>query len=150
MHSYIVRTKLADFKVTEEEGYVIELGLPERDESLPVVTDTLVAKELKAYTEGKLKEFSQPLKYNGTQFQMDVWNYLSCIPYGDTVTYEDVAIAINRPKAVRAVGNAVGKNPIAIIIPCHRVVRKDGSLGGFGLGVDLKEKLLDGELHGSE
>ena len=83
----------------------------------------------------------------GTKFQLKVWNYLKKIPKGQTRTYSDVAKAINKPKSVRAVANAIGKNPYAPKIPCHRVIRSDGSLGGYSGkgGVNTKRKLLKSE-----
>ena len=80
----------------------------------------------------------------GTNFQIKVWNYLKTIPKGQTRTYKQVAIAIKKPKAIRAVANAVGRNPYPIVIPCHRVIRSDGSLGGYSGagGIETKRKLL--------
>ena len=85
--------------------------------------------------------------FNGTKFQIQVWKYLKKIPKGQTRTYLDVAKAINRPKAVRAVANAIGKNPYAPKVPCHRVIRSDGSLGGYSAlgGVKTKKKMLKKE-----
>lgn len=101
------------------------------------------AEELGEYFSGKQKTFTVPLSPWGTPFQREVWAALRTIPYGRTVCYRDVAEQIGRPSAVRAVGNANGRNPIPIIIPCHRVVAADGSLGGYSLGLDLKRKLLE-------
>lgn len=81
----------------------------------------------------------------GTLFQQKVWTELLNIPKGQTRTYEDVARAIGNPKAVRAVGTAIGKNNLAVIVPCHRVIKKDGSLGGYRWGIDRKKKLLERE-----
>ncbi len=100
-------------------------------------------RQLELYFEGKLRRFSLPLILKGTGFQLKVWNALAKIPYGQTMSYKDVAEKIGSPKAARAVGGAVGKNPIPIIIPCHRVIASDGKLGGFGGGLDVKKKLLD-------
>lgn len=85
------------------------------------------------------------LDLRGTAFQRRVWSEVSKIPYGKTRTYKEIACAIKRPKAWRAVGNAVGSNPVPLIIPCHRVVRSDGSLGGYAYGILLKRKLLEME-----
>lgn len=81
----------------------------------------------------------------GTDFQVAVWKALSSIPIGSTTTYAKIADAIGRPKAIRAVGTAIGANPIAFLIPCHRVIRSDGSLGGFRWGMDIKKKMLEWE-----
>ncbi len=99
-------------------------------------------RQLGEYFDGERKEFSLPLQFNGTPFQKKVWTTLEKIPYGETRSYEWVAEKIGKPKAVRAVGNAVGANPLPIIIPCHRVIRKNGELGGYGYGAAVKEKLL--------
>lgn len=99
--------------------------------------------ELDEYFQGKRKNFSLPLKTTGTPFQKQVWEALLRIPYGETRSYEAVAIDISNPKACRAIGMANNRNPIGIIIPCHRVIGKDGSLVGYGGGLDKKIALLD-------
>ena len=104
-------------------------------------------KELSAYFEGTLKEFTVPVRADGTPFRMKVWEELRKIPYGEVSSYKDIANAIGNPKAVRAVGGANHNNPISIIIPCHRVIGADGSLTGYGGGLDAKKYLL--ELEGS-
>lgn len=87
----------------------------------------------------------QSIFNKGTPFQQSVWNELLKIPRGETRTYEDIARAIGKPKAVRAVGTAVGKNSLAVIVPCHRVIRKDGSIGEYRWGIAKKKKLLESE-----
>jgi AraC family transcriptional regulator of adaptative response/methylated-DNA-[protein]-cysteine methyltransferase len=99
--------------------------------------------ELAAYFERRLQQFSVPLVYPGTPFQTRVWDALRTIPYGETRSYEQIAAAIGSPAAVRAVGLANGRNRIAIVIPCHRVVRKGGHLGGYAGGLRRKQFLLD-------
>jgi methylated-DNA-[protein]-cysteine S-methyltransferase len=99
-------------------------------------------KQLYEYFVGDRKEFELELHLEGTGFQKQVWNRLMKIPYGKTVSYKDIAAAIGNEKACRAVGSANGKNNIAIIIPCHRVVAHDGTLGGYGGGLGKKEWLL--------
>jgi methylated-DNA-[protein]-cysteine S-methyltransferase len=101
-----------------------------------------VIRQLQAYFRGELKDFDLPLAPEGTEFQLRVWNSLRAIPYGETITYAQLAQKIGNPKAVRAVGLANGSNPIPIIIPCHRVIGSDGSLTGFGGGLPNKKKLL--------
>jgi len=98
--------------------------------------------ELKRYFEGKLKDFSLPLVMQGTAFQEKVWKQLLKIPYGKTRSYEQIARAVGRPNAQRAVGTANGQNRMAILIPCHRVVNKSGALGGYGGGLWRKRRLL--------
>jgi len=100
------------------------------------------ANELMKYIDGDKNEFTQTFDLRGTSFQIDVWNTLCTIPYGKTVCYSDIAKKVGNPKAVRAVGTAIGANPIAIIIPCHRVLGKDGSLTGYSGGLPVKERLL--------
>jgi AraC family transcriptional regulator of adaptative response/methylated-DNA-[protein]-cysteine methyltransferase len=100
-------------------------------------------KELQRYFDGSLKDFTVPLIYPGSPFQQKVWNQLLKIPYGRTESYEGMAEKIGSPKAQRAVGHANGLNRIAIIIPCHRVVNKNGNLGGYGGGLWRKQRLLE-------
>ncbi len=104
-----------------------------------------VKKQLKSYFRGKLQNFDLPLDGRGTDFQKQVWQQLMEIPYGETVSYGDVAEAIGKPKACRAVGNANGKNPITIIVPCHRVIASAGKPGGYGGRLDIKAQLLQRE-----
>jgi methylated-DNA-[protein]-cysteine S-methyltransferase len=99
-------------------------------------------RELDAFFAGRLKKFSVPLKPQGTPFQLAVWKALQAIPFGRTASYGEIAKRIGKPQAVRAVGAANGQNRIAIIIPCHRVIGADGSLTGFGGGLDRKRFLL--------
>ncbi|MFT9820502.1 methylated-DNA--[protein]-cysteine S-methyltransferase [Lysinibacillus sp. NPDC056185] len=100
-------------------------------------------KQLTAYFNKELTEFDVPVHVKGTQFQLAVWNALKELPYGTTTTYSDIAHRIGNPKAVRAVGSAIGANPILAIIPCHRVIGKDGKLTGFRSGLAMKEFLLE-------
>ena len=94
------------------------------------------------YFSGNIPDFLPPFRLDGTDFQKQVWTALLQIPYGTTVSYGEVAEMIGRPKAVRAVGQAVGKNPCLIVVPCHRVMGKNGSLTGFSAGLELKRYLL--------
>ncbi|MBI4964557.1 MAG: methylated-DNA--[protein]-cysteine S-methyltransferase [Desulfomonile tiedjei] len=107
-----------------------------------------VKAQLRAYFKGELKRFNLALAPVGTTFQLKVWQALLTIPYGELVSYKDIAQAIGNPKAVRAVGGAIGKNPIPIIVPCHRCIGSDGSLTGFGGGLDTKKRLIDLERPG--
>ena len=100
-------------------------------------------KQLKEYFAGKRKDFDLTLKMNGTEFQKSVWNALLTIPYGETKSYKDIAVQIGNEKACRAVGMANNRNPIAIIVPCHRVIGHNGTLVGYGGGLDIKQTLLD-------
>lgn len=102
----------------------------------------LAARELDAYFAGKLRKFTVPLDLQGTPFQLQVWSTLRKIPFGKAVSYGEEARMLGKPKAARAVGSANGRNPIPIIVPCHRVVAGDGSLGGYSAGLPMKRKLL--------
>jgi len=101
------------------------------------------AKQLLQYFAGERREFSVPLSLSGTDFQMKVWRELMKIPYGKTLCYGDIAAAIGKPAACRAVGMAIHRNPVDIIAPCHRVIGKDGSLTGYAEGLDKKRFLLE-------
>jgi methylated-DNA-[protein]-cysteine S-methyltransferase len=103
------------------------------------------ARQLKEYFAGFRREFNLPLRMQGTEFQQRVWRELTKIPFGETRSYGQLAKRLNNPNGSRAVGLANGRNPIAIIIPCHRVIGADGSLTGFGGGIDRKEWLLTHE-----
>ena len=98
--------------------------------------------ELDAYFAGELRQFTIPLDLRGTPFQRQVWDLLCGIPWGETRSYGQIAKALGRPRAARAVGRAVGTNPVSIVVPCHRVVGSDGSLTGYGGGLDRKVALL--------
>ena len=99
--------------------------------------------QLKEYFQGTRREFTIPIEAEGSEFQKKVWKALLDIPYGQTRTYKEIAIAIGNEKACRAVGMANNRNPISIIIPCHRVIGANGKLVGYGGGLDIKEKLLN-------
>lgn len=100
-------------------------------------------RELEEYFAGERREFTFPLDLRGTDFQKACWRALLAIPYGETRTYGDIARAVGRPQGFRAVGMANNRNPIAIVVPCHRVIASDGTLCGYGGGLDIKRKLLE-------
>ncbi len=100
-------------------------------------------KELEEYFAGKRREFGFALDLRGTDFQVACWRALLAIPYGETRTYADIARAVGKPNAFRAVGMANNRNPIAIVVPCHRVIASDGTLCGYGGGLEVKRKLLE-------
>jgi len=100
-------------------------------------------RELEEYFAGKRREFSFPLDLRGTNFQLACWRALLAIPYGETRSYAAMARAVGKPKAFRAVGMANNRNPIAIVVPCHRVIASDGTLCGYGGGLEVKRKLLE-------
>jgi O-6-methylguanine DNA methyltransferase len=109
-----------------------------------VHTDIITAawRQIAEYAAGRRRDFDLPVEISGTEFQMKVWNALTQIPYGETVSYQDIAQAAGNRAACRAAGGAIHRNPVAIIIPCHRVIGANGSLTGFGGGLAVKEKLL--------
>ena len=118
-----------------------DFELPERPGNAPPLTDARI--QLEAYFVGKLRAFDLPLAPEGTEFQLRVWSELSKIPYGETISYGELARRVGDPGAARAVGLANGKNPLPVIVPCHRVIGADGSLTGFGGGLDRKRRLLE-------
>ena len=101
-----------------------------------------IREQLDEYFSGVRKEFNLLISVQGTDFQRHVWDYLPTIPYGKTVTYKEIAIALNKPKAMRAVGSAVGGNPLCVIRPCHRVLPASGGIGGYAGGAEAKKVLL--------
>jgi len=101
-----------------------------------------VRTELDAWFSGRLRRFTVPVRLSGTPFQLAVWDVIASIPYGECRSYGDIARTLGKPGAARAVGGACNRNPVPIIIPCHRVIGSDGSLTGFGGGLDNKKALL--------
>lgn len=133
-------------EIRETDGYISSVRIihqegEEKADSSPLLNNAI--KQLEEYFSGERKVFDLPLKQNGTPFQQKAWEYLDTIPYGKTVSYKDEAIAIGSPKGCRAVGAANGKNNLAIIVPCHRVVNEGGRLGGYAYGTDIKLLLLE-------
>ena len=128
----------------DDAGRLVELHFAEKR---PVVAEAPVgnwpvAQQLFEYFSGKRKAFELDLAPRGTEFQLAVWNALLAIPYGDTISYAELARRIGKPSAVRAVGAANGANPIPVIIPCHRVIGSNGTLTGYGGGIERKQWLL--------
>lgn len=139
---------VADLYLVEEQGQLVEIAfhhLEKKEEMEEKNTELLqeVKRQLEEYFSGRLQNFDLPLKPKGTDFQKQVWKALLTIPYGETKSYEDIAKQIGKEKAVRAVGGANHVNPISIVIPCHRVIGKNGNLTGYGGGLEVKEKLLE-------
>lgn len=142
----LLKTEAGVISITEEDGKIsgIETGAPIVSffmAETPLLKEA--KKQLSEYFAGKRKSFDLPLKLEGTDFQLSVWNVLKDIPYGETRTYKQTAEMAGCPGSYRAVGTANGKNPIPIIIPCHRVVASDGSLSGYALGTEFKKYLLE-------
>lgn len=137
---------LCDWQIENHRGIVdrrVKRTLQaEFEEGTSEVIEQAIA-QLDEYFAGKRREFDVPLMFIGTDFQKTVWNDLLSIPYGETISYGQMARRIGKPKAVRAVANANGANPISIFAPCHRVIGSDHSLTGYGGGLDAKRKLLE-------
>lgn len=150
MSIYLYEFKIGKIAIAESDGKITNVYF--ENDKIPQdmkVYETPILKEaarqLNGYLTGDLKEFSVPLEPQGTQFMKDVWLKLCEIPYGETVSYKNIAIKIGNPKAARAIGLANNRNPIPIFIPCHRVIGADGSLIGYRGGIELKKTLLDME-----
>ena len=130
-----------------ENGFISDIFFEKKNIKDYLLKETELLKkaslQLYEYFGASRKVFDLPLTPSGTPFQIKVWNTLLEIPYGQTVSYKDVSIKIGNPKANRAVGNANNKNPIAIVIPCHRIIGSDGSLVGYAGGLDLKKYLIE-------
>jgi len=149
MHNtyYIYDSPYGDI-VIESDGKAIT-GIKTKSKTKPggkkeaSTLTNVAAKQLEEYFSGKRKRFDLPLNPVGTDFQCSVWKALQDIPYGKTKTYKEIAKAIGNTKACRAVGMANNKNPIWIVIPCHRVIGADGSLTGYGGGINMKKRLLE-------
>lgn len=144
------KSPIGNIEIISDEEYILALDFIEEEstrdsfEDVPEVLKKCV-EEIDEYFKGTRKEFTVKVKVNGTEFQEKVWNELQKIPYGKVCSYKDIAAAVGNEKAVRAVGGANHRNKISIIIPCHRVVGKDGSLIGYGGGLWRKKWLLDHE-----
>jgi methylated-DNA-[protein]-cysteine S-methyltransferase len=132
---------LCGLYMTEQRHRPPQETFGDRDDTLFGATQ----EQLEAYFAGELKEFALDLRLHGTDFQRSVWEQLRKIPYGETRTYGELADALGNSRASRAVGLANGRNPVGIIVPCHRVVGSDGSLTGYGGGLERKQRLLDFE-----
>lgn len=141
-HTY--KTIIGNIEIIEEDKYIIGVNFNTEssieDKETELIKETY--KQIKEYLEGKRKIFDIPIKMKGTEFQKKVWKELTKIPYGETKSYKQIAEGIGKPKASRAVGMANHNNPIAIIVPCHRVIRTNNKLVGYAGGLDIKEKLL--------
>ena len=142
----VVRSPVGDLTLTEENGALTGLYFGRRslegEEGLTALLEK-ASRQLEEYFAGKRKQFDLPLSLRGTEFQRQVWAALRDIPYGETRSYGQIAQAVGRPKAVRAVGMANHRNPLSILVPCHRVVGADGSLTGYGGGLEAKQFLLE-------
>ncbi|MCA8955724.1 MAG: methylated-DNA--[protein]-cysteine S-methyltransferase [Planctomycetes bacterium] len=146
----LVPSPLGTLRVlVDDHGNLVELRFP--DVASPAVAGaedsvarcSSVVRQLREYFAGRRRGFDLPLSAAGTVFQREVWDELQRIPYGETISYGELARRIGRPRAVRAVGQANRRNPIPIVVPCHRVLGADGTLTGFGGGLPIKRALLE-------
>lgn len=153
MHRKVMHSPIGRLMLEEEDGALVRVafereipaGIEEQMEELPLQAKEVLEKaerQLDEYFAGERKVFNLPLAPKGTEFQKKVWAALCDIPYGETRSYGQIAAAVGNPKASRAVGMANHRNPISIIVPCHRVIGADGRLVGFGGGLWIKERLL--------
>ena len=143
-HSCSYEFPIGNIIIEEQDGYIVKLSFSSGEaggEDSALLREA--RKQLEQYFKGERKEFELPVKLKGTEFQQRVWRALREIPYGETRSYGDIAEEIGSPRAARAVGGANNKNPVMIIVPCHRVIGSDGSMVGFGGGIELKRQLLE-------
>lgn len=141
---------IGGIRITEEKGTIMGITFSDENKTEAITSDATpvllsALHQLEEYFSGVRRVFDLPISFCGTEFQMRVWNELCRVEYGATISYKELASRVGSSKAYRAVGNAVHCNPIAIVIPCHRVIGADGSIGGFAGGVDIKRYLLDNE-----
>ena len=149
---HIRQTRIGRIGLAECNGAIIELALRAKAAAERAPEPELIRRafaQIEEYLAGRRTRFDLPLHAEGTPFMRRVWDALCAIPYGQTRSYKEIATAIGRPGAMRAVGMANSRNPIALIIPCHRVIGANGALTGFASGVDLKQRLLDLEAGGA-
>lgn len=151
----VIATALGPIRIVAKDGAITEISFL-RDEPAPEVPEAIeggpvvdqAAEQLEAYLTGARRGFDLPLAPVGTPHDQEVWRHLQSIPYGTTTTYGEIARAMTPPGSPRAVGTANGRNPIAIVVPCHRVIGANGKLTGYASGVDIKAQLLDLERMG--
>ncbi|HYE84689.1 MAG TPA: methylated-DNA--[protein]-cysteine S-methyltransferase [Clostridia bacterium] len=148
MPIFFYESDIGRIGIAEKDGKITNVYFKEDEAPKDMqLSETPLLKEaavqLESYFRGELKEFSLSLEPTGTDFMKQVWEALCEIPYGETASYGEIAEKVGKPKAARAVGLANNRNPIPIVIPCHRVIGADGSLTGYGGGLDLKKRLLD-------
>ncbi len=158
----IIETPVGQITLVEQDGVLVRIYMPNSNRPVEDIEfeliqldadvyqqDTplldLVQSQVEEYFQGERTEFDVPLKIEGTGFQKTVWDQIASIPFGETLSYGEIAHLINKPNAVRAVGNACGNNPIPLIIPCHRVLASNQQLGGYSSGLETKRLLLQHE-----
>lgn len=142
-YSMAYNTKIGRVTITADEDGVTEICFGDYGDGSENEITKKAYEQLTEYLDGKRKVFDLCLKPTGTEFQKKVWDALLKIPYGEAISYKELAVMVGNEKACRAVGGANGKNPIAIVIPCHRVIAADGTIGGYASGTKMKAKLLN-------
>jgi len=147
----LLQTPLGPLYILFRNDLLLGLSIAERPSGIKRgKAPAALVKELEGYFAGKVREFGFPFAFRaGTDFERKVWLALKEIPYGETRSYKWLSAHIGHPKASRAVGQALSKNPLPIVLPCHRIIESDGSLGGFSPGVSIKRRLLDLEYYHS-
>lgn len=143
---YTYSTDIGNISIAEENGFITDLRFASEIASAQKSETEVIflaSSQLKEYLSGSRKEFDLPLEISGTDFEKSVYRAVQQVDYGTTETYKHIAQKINKPNAVRAVGNANNKNPILIFIPCHRIIGADGSLKGYSAGLEIKKYLLN-------
>jgi methylated-DNA-[protein]-cysteine S-methyltransferase len=137
------KSPVAWLEIEYDDGKLIGIRFIDKPDEPRTTGAVEAVRQLEEYFAGTRREFDLPLHYaRGTEFQRAVWDELCAIPYGETTTYSDIATDMDKPNSSRAVGNACGANPLPIVVPCHRVLRGDGSLGGFAYDLEIKRQLL--------
>jgi len=149
---FVIKTKYRNFQIVIEDGFLLSIDTTSENETPPELLDgpaKIVLRQLEEYFSKNRKNFDIPYKMKGTLFQQDVWKALHQIPYGKTASYSLIAEMSGHKKAIRAVGTALKNNPLPIVIPCHRIIRKNGLTGNYNGGADMKKYLLELEKNGS-
>ncbi len=145
-YSYEYDTSIGFINIIEEKNKIIELSINKIIKDAKKCETNLIKKtyiEIQEYLNGKRTKFDIPILLKGTEFQKNVWQKLISIPYGEVTSYKYIATLLGNPNSSRAVGKACNKNPLLIIVPCHRILGSDKSLKGFAAGINIKEKLLN-------
>ncbi|SEG00657.1 methylated-DNA--[protein]-cysteine S-methyltransferase [Algoriphagus boritolerans] len=145
----IISSPLGNIRISSREGCLSELKFTEEDTDGEILDQVLLStkQQLEEYFAGKRKTFDMPIGLGGTDFQRKVWLAMNQVPLGQTTTYMKISQKLGNPGAIRAVGAAIGANPILVVLPCHRVLGSDGSLTGYAGGLDKKKALLELEGH---
>lgn len=145
----IISSPIGNIRISSKEGCLSELKFTDEEPDGEILDQVLLStkQQLEEYFEGKRKIFDMPIGLGGTDFQRRVWMEVANIPFGQTTTYMKIAQKLGNPAAIRAVGAAIGANPILVILPCHRILGSDGNLTGYAGGLNKKKALLEMEGH---